>query len=124
MLHGTTKKYLIPLILGSLVALTGFVFVLIYIDPYVSGRLAHTYFYLTLFLSVVGITTLTTLLFRQRFFPGIYSELFRVSLRQATLVATLLTGLVFLEAQNILYWWVGLTLALFLIAIEAFFSAN
>lgn len=124
MLHGTTKKYLIPLIFGSLVALTGFIFVLIYIDPYTSGKVGHSYFYLTMFLSTVGITSLITLILRQKFFPGIYSELFKVSLRQAVLVATLLTGLVFLEAQNILYWWVGLTLALFLIAIESFFSAN
>ncbi len=124
MLHGTTKKYLIPLIIGSLVALTGFILVVIYIDPYTSGKLTHSYFYITLFLSVVGSTTVMTLLFRQKFFPGIYAELFKVSLRQAVLVAALLTGLVFLESQNILYWWVGLTLALFLIAIEAFFSTN
>lgn len=124
MLHGTTKKYLIPLILGSLVALTGFALVLVYIDPFNAGATGHFYFYLTLFLTTVGIVTLSTLVLKQRFFPGIYAELFRVSLRQATLVGILITGLVFLEAQNILYWWVGLTLGLFLIAIEAFFSTK
>lgn len=124
MLHGTTKKYLIPLILGSLVALTGFALVLVYIDPFNAGATGHLYFYLTLFLTTVGIVTLSTLVLKQRFFPGIYAELFRVSLRQATLIGILITGLVFLEAQNILYWWVGLTLGLFLIAIEAFFSTK
>lgn len=124
MLHATTKKYLIPLILGSLVALTGFIFVLLYVDPYTTGTLGHLFFYLTIFLATIGIVTTLTLLFRQRFFPGIYAELFRISLRQAVLVAILVTGLVYLEAQNILYWWVGLTLGLFLIAIESFFSSN
>lgn len=124
MLHATTKKYLIPLILGSLVALTGFILVLIYVDPFQTGWLGHFFFYLTLFLTVIGITTISSLIFRQKFFPGIYAELFRVSLRQAILIAILITGLVYLEAHNILYWWVGLTLGLFLIAIESFFSAN
>lgn len=124
MLHATTKKYLIPLILGSLVALTGFVLVLLYVDPFTSGLPGHSFFYLTLLLTITGVTTVASLIFRQKFFPGIYAELFRVSLRQAILIAILVTGLVYLEAHNILYWWVGLTLGLFLIAIESFFSAN
>ncbi len=124
MVHSTTKKYLIPLSFGSIIALTGFVFVLVYVDPYQTNLLGHIFFYLTLFLAVLGIFTFTSLAFRQRFFPGIYAELFRISLRQGVLIGMLVTGLVLLEAQNFLYWWVALTLALFLIAIESFFSSN
>jgi hypothetical protein len=123
-LHATTKKYLFPLILGSLVATTGLVLVLVFVDPFTSGWKGHFFLYCTLFLATTGITTTLTLLFRQNFFPGIYAELFRVSLRQGVLVAILVSGLIFLEAQNFLHWWVGLTLALFLIAIESFFLAN
>lgn len=123
-IHATTKKYLIPLILGSLVALTGFILTIVYVDPYSTGLLGHLFFYTTLFLSIIGLSTISSLIFRQKFFPGIYAGLFQVSLRQAILIASLITGLVFLEAQNVLYWWVGLTLGLFLIAIESFFSAN
>lgn len=124
MLHATTKKYLLPLIFGSLVATAGLILVLTFVDPFTSGWMGHFFLYCTLFLATTGIATTLTLLFRQSFFPGIYAELFRVSLRQGVLVAILLSGLVFLEAQNFLYWWVGLTFALFLIAIESFFSAN
>ena len=124
MVHVTTKKYLIPLVIGSLLAVTGFVFVLLYIDPYTATPLAHFFFYLTLFLSTIGIFSLGSLVFRQKFFPGIYAELFRISIRQGILIAILITGLILLQSQNILHWWVGLTLTLLLIAIESFFSAN
>jgi hypothetical protein len=123
-LHATTKKYLFPLIFGSLVALAGLILVLAYVDPYTAGWLAHVFFYLTLFLATMGIVTVLNLVFRHKFFPGIYAELFRISLRQGILIAVLITGLVFFEAANVLYWWVALTFALLIIAIESFFSAN
>lgn len=123
-MHQTTKQYLLPLLAGSLVAITGFVFTVIYTDPYQVGILGHIIFYLTLFLFTCGIFTMVNLLIRKRFFPGIYSELFRVSLRQGILIGILLTSLVFLEAANLLFWWVGITLTLFLIALESFLTSN
>ncbi len=123
-MHHTTKQYLIPLLIGSLVAITGFVFVIMYTDPFQSGIPAHIAFYATLLLSVTGIFTILNLIFRKRFFPGIYSELFRTSLRQGVLIGILLSSLILLEAGNLLFWWVGLTLILFLIAIESFLTAN
>lgn len=123
-MHQTTKQYLLPLLAGSVVAITGFVFTIIYTDPYQAGILGHIIFYLTLFLFTCGIFSIVNLLIRKRFFPGIYSELFRISLRQGVIIGVLITSLVFLEAVNLLFWWVGLTLALFLIAIESFLTAN
>ncbi len=123
-MHQTTKQYLIPLIIGSLVAITGFVFILIYTDPYQAGFLGHLIFYITLFLFTTGIFAIINLIIRRRFFPGIYSEIFLVSLRQAIIIGILVTSLIFLEAINLLFWWVGLTLILFLIAIESFLTTN
>lgn len=124
MIHQTTKHYLIPLLIGSLLAITGFVFTLIYTDPYQAGFLGHTIFYITLFLFTCGIFTLANLIIRKRFFPGIYSEIFKVSLRQGVLIGILISSLILLEASNLLFWWVGLTLILFLIAIESFLNTN
>ncbi|QQS22496.1 hypothetical protein IPM19_02590 [bacterium] len=124
MIHQTTKQYLLPLLAGSVVAITGFIFTIIYTDPYQAGVLGHIIFYLTLFLFTCGIFSIINLLIRKRFFPGIYSELFRVSLRQGIIIGILITSLVFLEAINLLFWWVGLTLALFLIALESFLTSN
>lgn len=124
MIHQTTKHYLIPLLIGSLIAITGFVFTIIYTDPYQTGLLGHLIFYITLFMFTCGIFTLINLVIRKRFFPGIYSEIFRVSLRQGTLIGILVTSLIYLEASNLLFWWVGLTLILFLIATESFLTTN
>lgn len=123
-MHHTTKQYLIPLLIGSMVAITGFIFVIIYTNPFLGGFPAHLAFYSTLFLSGTGIFTILNLIIRRRFFPGIYSELFKVSLRQGILIGILLTSLVLLEASNLLFWWVGLTLVLFLLALESFLTAN
>ncbi len=123
-IHQTTKQYLLPLLAGSVVAITGFIFTIIYTDPYQAGILGHVIFYLTLFLFTTGFFTIINLLIRKRFFPGIYSELFRVSMRQGILIGMLIVSLVLLEAFNLLFWWVGLTLTLFLIALESFLTSN
>lgn len=123
-MHQTTKHYLIPLLIGSLIAITGFVFTIIYTDPYQTGLLGHLIFYITLFMFTCGIFTLINLVIRKRFFPSIYSEIFKISLRQGVLIGILITSLIYLEAANLLFWWVGLTLILFLIAIESFLTTN
>lgn len=124
MSRSTKTQYLVPVTMGTLVAMLGLILIITNLDPYKTGVTGHIAFYAMIFLSTTGLTTLITLLLRQKFFPGIYAELFRISLRQAILIAGLITGLLVLESFNILYWWVGLTLAMFLIAIESFFSAN
>lgn len=123
-MHQTTKQYLIPLLIGSLVAICGFLLVIVYTNPFVSGWQVHTAFYLTLFLSTSGIFTIINLLFRKRFFPSIYTELFKTSLRQGILIGLIIASLIGLEAINLLYWWVGATLILFFVALESFLSSN
>ncbi len=122
MLRTTTKTYLIPLVISSIVAITSFVLVLLYVNPFYTSWIGHVFFYLTLGLAVCGITTTLGLLVRNYFWPGNYAALFVLSLRQGVFIAILIVSLVFFEVLNILYWWVALTLILFLLAIEFFFS--
>lgn len=123
-MHQTTKQYLLPLIIGSLIAILGFGLVVTYTNPFVSGWQAHTAFYITLFLSASGIFTIINLVLRKRFFPSIYSEIFKTSLRQGIFIGLIITSLISLEAINLLYWWVGATLILFFVALESFLSSN
>lgn len=123
MLRKTTTTYLIPLVTSTVLALASFVLVLLYINPFHTVWLGHVFFYLTLLLSVCGISTTISLIMRNRFWPGNYTEMFALSLRQGILIAFLVTALVFFETLNVLFWWVALTLILFLLAIEFFFSS-
>lgn len=68
-------------------------------------------------MTVIGIT------FRKRFSPGMFTEQLRNSSRQAILIALLITSLVVLQLFNLFFWWVGLTIVLFIIALEIFLNA-
>lgn len=122
-MHHTTRNYLLPISLGTLLSLAGLVSILWFVDPFTSGLLAHILFYLTLLLTVAGLFTLIGTWLRRRFWPGMFSEQLRVSFRQAFLLAILLIALLLLQLFHVLFWWVGLTLILFIITLEVFFNA-
>ena len=122
-MHHTTKTYILPLAAGTILSFAAFLSVLWFVDPFASGLSAHVFFYLTLFLTAVGGFALVGIALRKRFVPGIMTEQFAVSLRQAILLAALVSTLLALQANNILYWWVAITLVLFIITVEIFFNA-
>ncbi len=122
-MHHTTRAYILPIISGTILSLFGFISVLMFVDPFNAGTIPHIFFYLSLFLTATGIFTLIGIQLRKRFMPGILVEQLRVSSRQAVLAAILLSGLLLLQVNNLLLWWVALTLILFIITIEIFFNA-
>lgn len=122
MLHHTTRTHILPLIVGTLIALAAFASVLWFIDPYTTGIGSHFFFYLTLFLSSGGIFAIAGILIRKKFMPGILAEQMSASIRQAILLSLLVTGLVMLQTFNVLMWWVAATLILFIIILEIFFN--
>lgn len=122
-MHYTTRTYLIPICIGTLLSLAGFFSVLWSVDPFTSGLLAHFFFYLTLFLSLSGLITIAGVSLRKRFSPGMYTEQLRLSFRQAILLAILIIALLILQVFGLLLWWVGLTLILFIITLEIFLNA-
>ncbi len=122
-MHHTTRTYLIPISIGTLLSLAAFASVLWSVDPFTSGAIGHLFFYLTLFLSLCGLMTIVGISFRKRYTPGMYIEQLRVSARQAVLLSILIVALLVLQVFSLLLWWVGLTLVLFIITVEIFLNA-
>lgn len=122
-MHHTTRTYLIPITVGTLLSLAALASVVWSVDPFTSGVLGHFFFYLTLFLSLCGLMTIAGISFRKRYSPGMYTEQLRVSARQAVLLAILIVALLVLQVFGLLLWWVGLTLILFIITVEIFLNA-
>lgn len=122
-MHHTTRSYIVPIAIGSLLCLAAFGSVVWSVDPYTSGWIGHAFFFLTLFLSLLGIFTLAEIFFRKRFSPGMFTEQLRASFRQSFLLALLVVCLLLLQIFSLLFWWVGLTLILFIITVEIFLNA-
>jgi hypothetical protein len=122
-MHHTTRTYLIPLSFGTVLSLAAFASVLWFIDPFKSGTIGHVFFFLTLFLALCGIITLAGIFLRKRFAPGMFTEQLRISFRQAFLLSLLIISLVILQIFSLLFWWVGITLVLFIITVEIFLNA-
>jgi hypothetical protein len=123
LMHHTTRTYLIPISIGTILSLAGLFSVLWSVDPFTSGAIGHFFFYLTLFLSLAGLFTIAGITLRKRFSPGMYTEQLRMSSRQAILLAILIIALLILQVSGLLLWWVALTLILFIITLEIFLNA-
>ncbi len=120
-----TEKHLshIPLMgFGTLLCISSFIGVLYMSDPFADGMMAYGFFYSSLFLSVVGLTTIVGLLVRQKIGKGLYINNLAVSFRQAILIAILVVGSLLLQSYDILFWWVELSFILFLVFFELFLN--
>lgn len=122
-MHHTTRNYLIPIGIGTALSLAAFVSILLSVDPYTSGFVPHFFFYLTLYLSLVGIFTTAGTWFRKKLNPGMFIEQLRLSFRQAVLLGILVISLLLLQMLGLLFWWVGITIILFIITLEIFLNA-
>lgn len=121
-MHHTTRAYIVPLVVGTALSFLALSLVLWFVDPFESGTISHIFFYITIFLFSLGLVTLIGIQLRKKLMPGILVEQLRVSFRQALLISILITGLLGLQANDLLLWWVGLTLILFIFTVEVFFN--
>lgn len=116
------KTHFIFLTIGIILCAFSLFSIIRFTDPFAAGAITHLLLYLSVFLLCLGLFTLIGILVRQRFFYGIYIANLITSFRQAILLAILLTGSLFLQAQGLRFWWVELILILFLIVLETFFN--
>ncbi|HYV33687.1 MAG TPA: hypothetical protein VE973_02470 [Candidatus Limnocylindria bacterium] len=91
-------------------------------DPASSSLITFGFFYASLFLLVLGFTTLIGLGLRQWLWPGHYIVNLGNSFRQAFLIAILVAISFFLLSKRLLFWWVEGSLILFLGFVEAFLN--
>lgn len=118
-------RFLVVLALGTILAWTGWVTVLLTIDPVSGGFIARAMFYLSLFLSLLG--TLTIIGFFTRYWWEKDPIPFRqigFALRQACIISAAAIIALTLQAGRLLNIWSGVVLVLLAIAIETFFLAG
>jgi len=118
------KLHLILISVGTALSLFSLFSILAFTTPESAAALILFFLYLTIFLSTLGLFLLLGLGLRLKFAPGIYAKLLETSVRQAALLAVLVTVSLLLQASSLLLWWFELTLILLLICIEIFFSVE
>ncbi len=91
-------------------------------DPAKASRITFSFFYLSLFLTSLGLVTLTGLTLRKWLSPGLYVINLGNSFRQAFLLSILVVVSFGLLAKGLLFWWVEGSLILFLSFVEAFLN--
>jgi len=99
--------------LGSIVTFT---------DPTSSSWVTFGFFYASLFIFCLGLFALIGLGLRQKLYPGHYVMNLGNGFRQGFFIAILTVVSFLLLSKHLLFWWVELSLILFLAAVEAFLN--
>lgn len=119
-------RYLILMIIGTLLCWLAWVLIIIQINPLETGVLGFTFFYLSLFLSLVGTLAIGGFLLRiliyQQKEP--YFRQVKKSFRHSLFFALLLIIALILQSQGSLNWWNVLILLSALIFFELYFLTN
>jgi hypothetical protein len=99
----------------------GVVLVVNYTTPLASGWVVAL-FYSLLFCAIFFATYPLQVYIRQRWLPHIWEVQDALAKRQAVLVSLLAVLLLYLQAEHLLFWWVALSLGLFILFLEVFFN--
>lgn len=116
------KRQLTLIIFSTILAGFSLASIINFTDPATSSALTFGFFYVSLFLVVLGIFTLLGILVRQKLWPGMYVINLGNSFRQALLIAILILVSFILLSKRLLFWWVEASLILFLAFVEGFLN--
>jgi hypothetical protein len=116
----TLKAYLFLMSLTTVVAWIGWIIVVTMVDPEGAGTLGLVFFYLSLFLSLLGTFSVLGFIIRSLIQRHRHAHVYRVStaFRQACLWSLGLIIALALQSQRILYWWLLLLLLVAMTMIE------
>lgn len=121
----TLKRYLLMMIVTTLVCWASFVLVLFRIDPSTAGTIGLTLFFVSLFFALWGTLALIgfwiRLLIKRQSIPF---EHIGISLRQSLWFAVLVSLSLLLVSQDIYVWWMSLLLVIGMTVAEGFFLAR
>ena len=108
--------------IATLVCWGGWALVLNFVNPYEAGRLGLIFFYLSLFLGLLGVFSLFGFIIRYLIKRNefAYAQV-KTAFRQGFMFALLLTIALVLQGYGLLVWWNLLLLILLLGGIEYFF---
>lgn len=117
----TLKKYLSLMSIATLISLAVLALIVFYLNPQESGWWGLSLFYISLFLTLVGIFSLLGFILRVWLTSEPVYRQVGVAFRQAIWFAILVVFCLILQSHNWLSWWVAILAALFLSAIETLF---
>lgn len=114
------RNYLCLMIIGTIIAWIGWVFVLWRIDPQEADVLGLALFYLTLFVALVGTLATIGILYRIKFLKrkDLLSREVKISFRHGVMMSLVGVIALALSAQELLFWWNFLALIVLVAAIE------
>lgn len=121
-LNMTLRQYLFTMIFATLMCWASWGFVIINVDPFETSAFGFGFFYMSLFLALIGTCSLI-LFFLYRLIEKDNLPLFRYvqkSFREAVLVAVFGVGFLFLQGKSWLTLWSGLILATLFVLIVSF----
>lgn len=122
----TYARYILLMFVGTVIAFSVWLWVLLFINPDTTGPIGIFLFYISLILSLMGLLALIGLFVR---LLGKRSERMRfyavrTSFRQAVLLTLLIIVVLTLEHFKMLSWWNFGLMLLFIISLEFFYSAG
>lgn len=119
------KLFLLLILVGTVIAWVMWGAVIFNFDPFETGFLGFSVFYLTLFLGLSGLIFLFSIFIKAKLIKKQtpYQRL-NVSLRHSIFFAVLFVFWAFLKSQGLLRWWNLLLLILILTTLEFFFISQ
>lgn len=116
------KTAMVIMVCATIVAACGLIFTLFYVNPFDRSLPGFIMFYATLFLLLFGLAASAGVAVRYRRRPDEQrSGAMLLSVRQAAIIAVLLTILLILQGVRLLNLWNGVALVAFAAVVEYFF---
>lgn len=115
------RSYILLMLLATIISWVVWGMILFFINPFETDFFGFLFFYLSLFLSLVGTISITSSIIRKIFVKN--EILFRqviISFRQAILFSILIIVCLLLQSQRLLTWWNMTFLVLALTIFELF----
>jgi hypothetical protein len=117
----TLKQYLLLMTVGSLICWGAWLFVINGIDPDQSGVAGFLFFYISLFLSLLGTLSVIGFIIRKGLFKSDHIVFHHVknTFRQGLIFSLAIIIAMILLQFNLLAWWIGILLVAMLFVVES-----
>lgn len=124
--HMTLRQYLILMTIGTLACWIAWFFVIGNISPAEAGILGFAFFYLSLFLAIVGTFSVAGFLTRRVIIKNdnIVFRHVHTTFRQSIIIASLIIISLLLLSQHLLAWWNALLLVALFFILEGMIFSN
>jgi len=116
------RQQIILIAISTIIAAFSLASIVNFTNPFEASWLTLLFFYLSLFLFSLGSLTLLGLTLRKWTRQGIYVNNLTNSFRQALLFSIFIVVSFLLMANGLFFWWVEVSLILFLLFVEIFLN--